>query len=96
MYADDTTLFTTLRGHNQDNMQTVLINDELSKISNWLIANRLSPNVAKTKFMVFIMPQKKINIPLLRLANSNIECVDNFNFLGITVDKHLSWTVGQQ
>ena len=80
MYADDTTLFTTLRGHNQDNMQTVLINDELSKISNWLIANRLSLNVAKTKFMVFSMPQKKINIPLLRLANSNIECVDSFNF----------------
>ena len=48
-----------------------------------------SLNVAKTKFMVFSMPQKKINIPLLRLANSNI---DNFNFLGITVDKHLSWT----
>ena len=42
--------------------------------------------------MVFSMPQNKINIPLLRLANSNIECVDNFNFLGITVDEHLSWT----
>ena len=49
-------------------------------------------NVAKTKFMDFSMPQNKINIPSLRLANSNIECVDNFNLLGSTVDKNLSWT----
>ena len=37
------------------------------------------------------MPQNIINIPVLRLADSDIECVDSFNFLGITIDKHVKW-----
>ena len=30
--------------------------------------------------------------PRYTIAGSRIEFVDNFNFLGITIDKHLSWT----
>ena len=45
----------------------------------------------KTKAMVFHMPQKSILIPQLQLAGTNIEFVDNFNFLGITINKHLNW-----
>ena len=37
------------------------------------------------------MPQNRINIPVWRLADSDIECVDSFNFLGITIDKHVNW-----
>ena len=91
MYADDTTLFTSIKNSNEDNVQIHLINKGLSKISDWLLANKLSLNAAKTKFMVFNMPQKN-NIPALHLANSQIECVDSFNFLGITVDRHIYWT----
>ena len=67
------------------------INNELSKISEWLIVNKLSLNASKTKFMVFNMPQKKVVIPRLKLADTEIESVDQFNFLGITLDKHLNW-----
>ena len=42
--------------------------------------------------MIFHMPQKKVQLPLLQTAESNIEYVDNFNFLGITINKHLNWT----
>ena len=38
--------------------------------------------------MVFSMPQKKVVIPRLKLADSEIESVDQFNFLGITLDNH--------
>ena len=38
------------------------------------------------------MPQNRINIPVLRLADSDIECVDSLIFLGITIiDKHVNW-----
>ena len=89
MYADDTTLFTTLKSTRMDDPRNLLINDELSKISNWLLANKLSLNVKKTKFIVFRMPQKKIEIPVLKIAGAEIECVDHFNLLGITIDSYL-------
>ena len=84
-FADDTTLITTLQ------YETHTINDELSKFHIWLKANKLSLNANKTKAMVFHMPQKNILIPQLQLAGTNIEFVDNFNFLGITINKHLNW-----
>ena len=67
------------------------INDELSKISEWLIVNKLSLNASKTKCMVFSMPQKKVVIQRLKFADTEIESVDQFNFLGITLDNHLNW-----
>ena len=45
----------------------------------------------KKMFMVFNMPRKKVVIPRLKLADTEIESVDQFNFLGITLDKHLDW-----
>ena len=60
MYADDKTLFTSIKNSNKDNVQNQLINNGLSKISDWLLANKLSLNAAKTKFMVFNMLQKKL------------------------------------
>ena len=53
--------------------------------------NKLSLNVNKTKAMVFHMPQKKIIIPNLQIADTVIEFVDTFKFLGITISKHLTW-----
>ena len=91
MYADDTTLFTTINCFENNENTNQYINDELSKINEWLIFNKLSLNASKTKFMVFSMPQKKVVIPRLKFADTEIESVDQFNFLGITLDKHLNW-----
>ena len=38
MYADDTTLLCDL---NNDNDTEILLDDELCKITNWLLANKL-------------------------------------------------------
>ena len=43
--------------------------------------------------MVFIMPQKKVVITRLKLADTEIESVDQFNFLGVTLHNHLNWNV---
>ena len=53
--------------------------------------NKLSLNVKKTKAMLFHMPQKKIIIPTIKINGTLIEFVDNFNFLGINLNKHLNW-----
>ena len=41
--------------------------------------------------MVFHMPQKQINIPNIDIDNIKIESADEFNFLGLTIHKHLKW-----
>ena len=81
-------LYTTLNLQEDTNK---ILNDELAKIHNWLNVNKLSLNVAKTKAMLFHMPQKEIHHPQLKIAGFNIEFIDNFNFLGITINKHLNW-----
>ena len=54
MYADDTTLYCNL-GHLSEDM----INTELTKVSEWLAAYKLSLNVKKTKYMCFIHHREK-------------------------------------
>ena len=58
MYADDTTIYCNL----DQNVSNEVINIELSLVSQWVAANKLSLNVAKTKFMVFHMLKKSCDI----------------------------------
>ena len=51
----------------------------------------MSLNVNKSKFMIFHCPQRKINIPVLKINDTNIECVENFDLLGITLNQHMNW-----
>ena len=92
-YADDTTLTSILSLFGLNNTPHMYdnINTELDKISEWLKINKLSLNVDKTKFMLFHMPQKNIETPIIIIDNTVIECVDSFNFLGIYLDKYMNW-----
>ena len=53
MYADDTTLYCCLEDIDHVNKQAV-VNQELQKNNNWLIANGLKLNTNKFKYMIFI------------------------------------------
>ena len=87
MYADDTTLYCNLNGVNSE----VTINNELSKISEWLSSNKLSLNIKKTKFTVFHTPQRRVDYPILKLNIVNIGRVSKFNFFGVVVKFTLKW-----
>ena len=93
IYADDTTLFSTINSFNLQNRNSIShnINSELSKILLWLQVNKLSLNVAKSKFMLFHTPQKRTVIPNILINNKAIDVVDNFSFLGLTIDTFLNW-----
>ena len=60
LYADDTTLNSTLDCFGQDavEIQNTIVS-ELQNIFKWLDVNSLCLNVAKSKFMLFHIPQKK-------------------------------------
>ena len=54
MYADDTTLYCNL----DDSTSEILLNNELTKITDWLSSNKLSLNVRK-KSSWFSIPLKE-------------------------------------
>ena len=97
LYADDSTLINSLcvfRSDDTDNNGNTAdcINQELKKVHDWLSANKLSLNVSKTKFMIFHFPQRKLNVQIdLQIANTPIEKVNTFDFLGLTVNENLNW-----
>ena len=92
-YADDTTLSTTLNKFSTSDYMNIsdLINLELYKINEWLEINKLSLNAKKSRFMLFHMPNKHITLRILQISNTNIEKVNEFNFLGLTLDTRLDW-----
>ena len=89
LFADDTNLFFS---HKDPVYLIELLNQEISKFSQWLITNRLSLNLDKTKFILFKPRQKKVSVKFRVLINNReIEQVEETVFLGIILDEHLSW-----
>ena len=87
------TLSTALNTFN-DNIQNdnleFLINDELLKINEWLKINKLSLNIAKSKYMTFQRTNKSVQTLTLKIDNINIEQVKEFNFLSLIIDTNLN------
>ena len=89
LFADDSTFY--MIGENP----TELINKtntELLKFSNWCLANKLTVNTSKTHYMLF---SKTITyfqpLPNLTILNDEILQVDKTKFLGVILDKNLTF-----
>ena len=94
MYADDTTLTSTLENFGKISDVAGLareLNEEMSKIYSWLLSNKLTLNTAKSKFMIFFKHPKVIPKLNLNIAGNAIEQVAEFNFLGINIDQNITW-----
>ena len=68
MYADDTTLYSSLENFDSNNIERE-INYELEKVNLWLKANKLSLNVKKTKCMFF---HKRKTLPHINLSLNDV------------------------
>ena len=96
MYADDTTLFRSVQSlatndeHSYSNFENE-VDIELGNVGNWLTANKLSLNVHKSKYMIFSKSNTFNSYPKLKIYDSIIQQVHEFNFLGITFDVQLNW-----
>ena len=87
LYADDTGL--SASGKKVHDVEK-LINLDLDKIYNWLLANKLIINVEKTKCMIFATEYKLGQCPDLtvKINGSKIKQVD---YLGLTLNEKLKW-----
>ena len=66
------------------------VNFELQKVYNWLASNRLSLNMDKSKFM--LISNKKRIFPLsLNINELQLKECDSYKYLGIFIDKNLTW-----
>ena len=93
MFADDTNI--TVPGYTFAELEQAT-NFELNNLYNWLKANKLSLNIAKTEFMVISTRQKflaencsEINI---QLDGHPISRVEHTKSLGLNIDDRLSWS----
>ena len=90
LFADDTNIF--LR---HDDLATVatILNVELSHVSSWFNANKLTVHPAKSKFIIFHPRRKQINSSDINIFinNSLITRVQEDKFLGIIIHENLSW-----
>ena len=88
LFADDINLFFSGRDPVYLNN---LVNEEIPKFSQWLMANKLTLNVDKTKFMIFKSRQKRASVKFRVILNNVIEQVKEIVFLGVVLDEHLTW-----
>ena len=92
--ADDTTLTGNISTFELRNGRTLdeNIHFELLKLTDWLKVNKLSINANKTKLMIFHMPQRKLNPPIIKIDDIQLEPISNFNFLGIIINENIKWS----
>ena len=68
------------------------MNEELSKLSNWMDINKLSLNVKKTKWIVFSLRKKCLPSQSVFIKGEVIERVNDIKFLGVFTDSKMSWS----
>ena len=92
MYADDTTIFTTIQSLNSCTKDIEQhLNTELNKVNEWLKINKLALNIKKSKYIIHKLRNKKLIPFLLKIDETRIERVQNFNLLVVTLQENLSW-----
>ena len=92
LLADDTHL--TVAGETIEEVELAMNND-LARIKEWLLANKLSLNVAKTEFMLIGSDYKINNLvtqPIIKIDQTKIKQVFKSRVLGVDIDNKLKWT----
>ena len=86
-FADDSTLHMKFR---KDFNISTTVNNELCSINSWLKANRLCLNIDKTKYMLFYLKEKPLDVNLL-IDTIPIGRTDVHKFLGVHIDDRLTF-----
>ena len=90
LFEDDTS---TLFCHEDIKVIEKVYNEELCKVSQWLIANKLSLNVSKSNMVLFKTCRKNNGEKIsLSINNEIISEKPHTKYLGMILDSKLSWT----
>ena len=105
LFADDTSLFYS---HKNKAEGAKILNDELTKIAEWLAANKLSLNVGKSKLLIFSNQRSKVNDEQttssadsdpsdnqaeIYINGEKLKEVDHAKYLGTLIDNKLNWSI---
>ena len=92
MFADDTSI--SIAANSVTELEQI-INSELKNLHQWLLAIRLSFNVAKTEFMIIRSRQRLLihdNEHIrIEIDGKTIKRVNGTKSLGLPIDEHLRW-----
>ena len=92
MFADDTNFFYTNK-----NIKVLFetVNKELRYVNEWFLANKLSLNAGKTKYLFFNKPSTCDSIPLrlptITFNNIEIKHESSVKFLGVIINENITW-----
>ena len=92
MFADDTNLF-----YSHKNIKTLfqIVNSELKLVNEWFLANKLSLNAKKTKYVLFhkvsMCDSLPSQLPTMTFNNIEIKRENSIKFLGVIIDENLTW-----
>ena len=89
LFADDTNIFCT--GTDFKDM-TRQINEEMVKSYAWVNANKLSLNIDKTNFMLFMPKSISHCTDHIVINQTRIQEVKETKFLGVIIDNKLKWS----
>ena len=89
LFADDTNLIYS----NKDlNRLIEIINSELSSITVWFAANKLSLNINKTNYIIFHNYQRIIpEHENIKIGHTTISKQSSSKFLGVIIDENINW-----
>ena len=86
LFADDTSLFYK---HKDVKTMETTFNEELTRVSDWLKANKLSLNVEKSKVLFF---RRGVKDPFqLRIDGTDLDEVESAKYLGMFFDNKLTF-----
>jgi hypothetical protein len=89
LFADDTSLYYSSKSIN--NLYTN-VNDDLKKLNEWFMVNRLSLNISKTNYVHFTKLHMTHNHnQCIKLGNNIIKQKNHLKFLGLNIDAQLTW-----
>ena len=95
LYADDTVIY---RDALEIEEAQIKLATDLAKIDIWCTENQLTINKSKTKCMLF-GSKKVVNVnllPTIKIANEQIQYVDSYKYLGVTLDQSLNFNLHVQ
>ena len=88
LFADDTTLYKT---HRNLNYLKWCLEDDMTRLTDWFRANKLSMNVGKTVCVLFQKDPTPKTVTL-NVDGTEIHCVKEVKFLGMWLDTQLNWS----
>ena len=91
LFVDDSNLFHTFptRKYEIDLGEITL---ELKKVLDWCNVNKVTINLSKTNYMLIRGKRQAINVQgRIQVMGTDLHEVDVTTFIGVDIDKHLTW-----